>query len=146
MRTGETAKQIRANYSWVETHQPLKTGRREPPKHSASSKNLCGVGTGFTHSPYLPHCLAGQGSQTVLQSSDCGAWGLGKGRNLQLHSLPLSPLNNLSPQHPQDLQGQRPQFLLSPETPSPACPASLLLPQLQELSFLPKRLWIRSPG
>lgn len=51
--------------------------------------------TGLTHSPLPSPVLAGQGSQAALQSSDCGAWDLSKGRNLlQLHSLPLSSLNN----------------------------------------------------
>lgn len=71
-----------------------------------------------------------------------GAWDLGKGRNLYLHSLALSSPNNLTPRAPGHQGGQRPQFLMSPETPTTACPASFPFPQLQELSFLGGQLWI----
>lgn len=104
-------------------------------KPSASFTYLRGLGTGsHTTSTLSAPRLDGQGCQAAHQSSGCRVWDLDKGRSLGLQPLtPSSPDNptRRGPRH----QGQRPQFLILPETPPLTYAASLPLDQLQELSF-----------
>lgn len=57
-------------------------------KHSTSSTYRWSGHKAHIH-PTCP-TASGQRCQAALQSSDCGTWDLGKGRNLQPHPLALS--------------------------------------------------------